>query len=764
MGIPIGYSFYNIEATLFCIAAVSILLFKQLTVFNEDEVQRAFTKILFVQLGYFLSMIIRVLVDTSVLPHTQTSYYLANVVNFALYGYCGYLVFVYLELYQKSEWFEKHRHQIYFEVPLLISLTLLFSSPWTGAYFTVGKDVVVSNGPLWPMMILINLGYPLSALVSYMWHNHKIRKQIPIEELQTTVVFPLCYIIIGPLSSLQWRIPLRVYGLVLADLFVYIHYTDLLMRDRNKALKSEKEIATAQNLAKTTFLSNMSHDIRTPMNAIIGFTNLALTDTDNAHKMKEYLTKIQASSSHLLSLINDVLEMSRIESGKIEIDETPCSLPEILHDLSTIIIGQVEAKQQELFMDTMNVTHEHIYCDRLRLNQVLLNLLSNSIKYTPSGGKIFVRVTEKDGAPDGYAMYAISVKDNGMGMSKEFAAKVFDAFEREQNSTTSGIQGTGLGMAITKRIVDLMNGTIDVETEQGKGTEFIVHVKFRLQEDSAVEDLKIAEPDEFHALVVDDDFNICDSTTKMLNRMGLRAEWTLSGKEAVLRAKQALELDDKFDLFIIDWRLRDLNGVEVAGQIRSTVGENIPILLMTAYDWPAIRDEAIAAGISGFCNKPIFISELHNILERVLNVSGFTEKETEDPIEETTDFGGRRLLLVDDMPVNREIATMLLEMNGFVAEQATDGDEAVEMVKKSDPGYYDAVLMDIQMPKMNGYDATRAIRALENPKLAAIPILAMTANAFKEDKEAALAAGMNDHIAKPIDMEQLLGALKKVLK
>ncbi len=574
-------------------------------------------------------------------------------------------------------------------------------------------------------------------------------------------VLMLAYVLVDP-AAFNVIIIIVIHAAVLADLFVYIHYTDRLMHERNAALEAEKEAATAQSKAKTMFLSNMSHDIRTPMNAIIGFTNLALMDVTNTVKVQQYLGKIQASSSHLLSLINDVLEMSRIESGKIELDETRCSLPDILHDLNTMIIGQVEAKQQELFMDAMNVKHENIFCDKLRLNQVLLNLLSNAVKYTPSGGQISVRVIEVDGAPEGQASYVISVKDNGIGMAPEFAAKVFEAFERERTSTTSGIQGTGLGMAITKKIIELMGGTIEVETAPGEGTEFKVRVTFRVQEGKGA-DIKIASPGEFHALVVDDDFNVCDSTTKMLAEMGLRAEWTLSGKEAVLRARQALELNDQFDLFIIDWRLRDLNGIETARQIRASVDKSIPILLMTAYDWPTIRDEAIDAGVNGFCNKPLFTSELHNILKKVLKVTALPDMKS-DQSKDAVNFKGKRLLLVDDIDVNREIAIMLLETNGFIVEEATDGDEAVEMVSKSEPGYYDAVLMDIQMPTMNGYEASKAIRALEDKKLASVPIIAMTANAFDEDKQAAFDAGMNDHVAKPIEIEQLLVALKKVLK
>ena len=518
--------------------------------------------------------------------------------------------------------------------------------------------------------------------------------------------------------------------------------------------------AEKSNAAKSEFLSNMSHDIRTPMNAIIGFTNLAIRDPADTERVTEYLGKIRSSSNHLLSLINDVLEMSRIESGKIELEEKPCSLPEILHDLNTIIVGQVEAKQQELTMDALNVINEDVYCDKLRLNQVLLNLLSNAVTYTPAGGHIAVRVCQLESDDPERGNYEFRVKDNGIGMAPEFAAHVFEAFEREKTSTVSGIQGTGLGMAITKSIVEMMGGEIRVETEKGKGSEFIVSVSFRLQS-AAAPDRRIPELTGLHALVVDDDFNTCDSATTLLTQIGLRPEWTLSGKEAVLRAKQARERGDGFRVFIVDWKLPDLSGIEVARQIRAEVGEDTPILLMTAYDWPSIKDEAIEAGVNAFCNKPLFLSELYGALTRVL---GSVEEHKAENIEAApVSFAGRRLLLVDDIEMNREIAVAVLEMNDFEVEEACDGNEAVEKVTTAEPGYYDAVLMDVQMPTMNGYEATRAIRASGSPN-ASIPIIAMTANAFDEDKKAALEAGMDGHVAKPIDVARLMEVLGGVLQ
>ncbi|MCR5586808.1 MAG: response regulator [Lachnospiraceae bacterium] len=530
--------------------------------------------------------------------------------------------------------------------------------------------------------------------------------------------------------------------------------------------RSRKELEKALNDAevasrsKTTFLSNMSHDIRTPMNAIIGFTDMALRNTDKQELMEEYLTKIKASSAHLLSLINEVLEMSRIESGKIELNEAPVNLPDILRNLATIIIGQIEGKQQELFMDAAGVKNENVICDKLRLDQVLLNLVSNSIKYTQSGGRISVRIIQEDVSEDGKAWYEFRIKDNGMGMSQEFAEKIFDAFERENTSTVSGIQGTGLGMTITKRLVDLMGGSIRVETKQGVGTEFIVRIQFKVTEGSK-KSYSIPKLSGVHALVVDDDYETCDSTTQLLADMNIRAEWTLSGKEAVLRAVQAKERGDEFGVYIVDWRLPDIAGIEVVRRIREKVGDEVPILLITAYDWLAIRDEAEAAGVNGFCNKPLFASELHAALTRIIDGDKVEEEEAhEEELHE--DFSGKRVLLVDDIEINRQIAKIILEVYGLVVEEAEDGEMAVQKFRDSEEGYFDAILMDIQMPKMNGYEATKAIRELPEGAGKKVPILAMTANAFDEDRQNALDAGMNGHIAKPIDQEELVENLKRV--
>ena len=540
----------------------------------------------------------------------------------------------------------------------------------------------------------------------------------------------------------------------------------LVMSDRtadkkiNQALSEAVRTAETANRAKSTFLSNMSHDIRTPMNAIIGFTTLAVSNMDDKERVQDYLSKILASGNHLLSLINDILDMSRIESGKIHLEETETNLSDVLHDLKTIVSGQIHAKQLELYMDAMDVTDEDVYCDKTRLNQVLLNLLSNAIKFTPAGGTVSVRLRQLPGTRKDREQYEIRVKDNGIGMSPEFAKKIFDPFERERSSTVSRIQGTGLGMAITKNIVDMMGGTIEIRTEPGKGTEFIIRVALRVQPEHHRAE-RIAELEGLKALVVDDDFNTCDSVTKMLVRVGMRSEWTLSGKEAVLRARQSMDLGDAFHAYIIDWCLPDMNGIEVTRQIRS-LGDGTPIIILTAYDWADIEAEAKAAGVTAFCSKPMFMSDLR---ETLLTALGQSQTETDDSVLPggSPDFRGKHILLAEDNELNREIAVEILSKYGFMVDTAENGVEAVKKIEESKPGDYDLVLMDVQMPLMDGGEAARQIRALPDPALAKIPILAMTANAFEEDRKSALECGMNGFLSKPINIEELIAALSSFL-
>ena len=534
------------------------------------------------------------------------------------------------------------------------------------------------------------------------------------------------------------------------------------LAESQKALSDALAVAEHANHAKTAFLNNMSHDIRTPMNAIVGFTALAASHIDNKEQVQDYLGKISVSSQHLLSLINDVLDMSRIESGKVTIEESDVHLPDVIHDLRTIIQSNVTAKQLELFIDTQDVVHEDIVTDKLRLNQVLLNILSNAIKFTPAGGTISFRVIEKPSPVSDLANFEFRIKDNGIGMSEEFQKTIFEAFTRERTSTVSGIQGTGLGMAITKNIVDMLGGVITVNSEEGKGSEFVVELPCRITSVSTKFE-PLPELQGLRALVADDDTNTCLSVCSMLREIGMRPDWTNYGKEAVVRAKEAMDQADEFQVYIIDWLMPDLNGIETVRRIRKVVGENTPIIILTAYDWADIEEEAKDAGVTSFCSKPLFMSELRNVLAQPFMEPKDTKPEDKKETDEHFDFSGMRVLLAEDNELNRMIAEAILTEKGLDVEIAKDGVEAVEKMKTAPAGYYDLILMDIQMPKMDGYEAAKQIRAMDDKGKASIPIVAVTANAFEEDKKTALDAGMNGHLAKPYDIAAIMETLKTLL-
>ena len=522
------------------------------------------------------------------------------------------------------------------------------------------------------------------------------------------------------------------------------------------ALRDALMAARHATRAKTTFLNNMSHDIRTPMNAIIGFTALAQTHLDNQEQVKDYLGKIHTSSTHLLSLINEILDMSRIESGTVKLEKNSVHLPDVLHDLRTMIQGQIAAKQQHLYIDTMDIVNEDVMTDKLRLSQILLNIVSNAIKYTGIGGNIIIRVTEKPCSITNYTTYEFRVKDNGIGMSKEFVDNVFDAFSRERSSTVSGIQGTGLGMSITKSIVDMMNGTITCESQLGKGTEFVVTVNFEVAT-KVIRHTPIPKLKGARALVVDDDVNTCQSVSKMLREIQMRPDWSTSGKEAVIRAKEASDIKDEYKVFIIDYLMPDMNGLETVRQIRKVISDEIPIIILTAYDWTDFEEEAKKAGVTAFVSKPIFMSELRRVLNQEENLEIVKE-------EKIYDYSGKRVLLVEDNELNQEIAKAILEEMQVMVDVANDGTEAVHEIYLADEDKYDLIFMDIQMPKMDGYTATKEIRTIPNNKKANIPIVAMTANAFEEDRQKAFESGMNGHIAKPISMETLAKTLDEIFK
>ncbi len=524
----------------------------------------------------------------------------------------------------------------------------------------------------------------------------------------------------------------------------------------NLAVESQRAAEQA-NKAKSEFLSNMSHDIRTPMNAIVGMTAIATANMDNHQQVQNCLKKISLSSQHLLGLINDVLDMSKIESGKMSLNIDQVSLREVMDSIVSIVQPQIRAKHQNFNVSTYDIYAENVCCDSVRLNQVLLNFLSNAIKFTPEGGSIDITLREIESPKgEGYVRILLQVKDTGMGMSEEFKAKVFDSFTREDNTRIHRTEGTGLGMAITKYIVDAMGGTIEVESQQGVGTEFNVTLDMEIADVAEVD--MVLPP--WNMLVVDDDRQLCESTVGALLSIGIKADWALSGEEALRMVQARKKKREDYRVILLDWKLPDMDGIATAKAIRNQLGEDMPILLISAYDWGEIEEEARAAGINGFISKPLFKSTLFYGLRK------FAGEEEENPApkaEERTDFSGRHILLAEDNDLNWEIAEELLSDLGLQLDRAENGKQCVDMLTAAQPGHYSAVLMDIRMPVMTGYEAARAIRALDHPDKD-IPIIAMTADAFSEDIKRCLDCGMNAHVAKPIDIREIARLLEKYMK
>lgn len=520
-------------------------------------------------------------------------------------------------------------------------------------------------------------------------------------------------------------------------------------RERTAAEKAREE-AIAASKAKSEFLSNMSHDIRTPMNAIIGMTAIATDHIDDRERVQDCLKKITLSGRQLLGLINDVLDMSKIESGKMTLNVEALSLKETMETMSDIVRPQIKENGQHFDIVISNIISEEVYCDNVRLNQVLLNFLSNAMKFTPKEGEIYLDLWQEE-SPKGekYVRTHFSVKDSGMGMSEEYRKKLFTAFEREDNRRVQKTQGTGLGLAISKYIIDAMGGTIDVESEVGVGSTFSVTVDFEKVQVTRAE-MKLPP---FRVLVVDDNEELCRTAELSLTELGVRAETCLSGEEAVEKILQAEESGDRYYAVLIDYKMGGMSGVETAKIIHEKISENVPVSLISAYDWADIEDEARAAGITGFISKPLFKSTLYHALQSYMSDEEKNEHDLQ--VDKDVDFTGTKILLAEDNDLNAEIATMILEENGCIVEHAQDGRIAVDMFEKSAEGYYDIILMDLRMPNMNGIEATEVIRAMKRADAGKIPIIAMTADAFAEDARKCLAAGMDAHLTKPIDVDQL---------
>lgn len=557
--------------------------------------------------------------------------------------------------------------------------------------------------------------------------------------------------------NFQWGIMATITCIVIAAVLmgiflVYIKFN----RQNTKQLEFAKESAVKANQAKSEFLSNMSHDIRTPMNAIVGMTAIARSNIDDQEHVQNCLKKIAISSKHLLGLINDILDMSKIESGKMTLNIEQISLREILNGIATIVQPQMKTKKQKFDIYIHDIITESVYCDSVRLNQVLLNLLSNAIKFTSEEGMIEIALSQVE-SPKGenFVRNIIQVKDNGIGMSKEFLPTIFDSFIREDNARVHKTEGTGLGMAITKYIVDVMNGSIEVESEKGKGTTFTITLD--LEKALEIEEEMILP--NWKMLVVDDDELLCETTVSSLKSIGIDSEWTLSGQGAVDMAIHAHKKNNCYDVILMDWKLPDMDGIEAAKRIREELGDEIPILLVSAYDWGDMEQEARKAGISGFISKPLFKSTLYYGLKK------FVKNEIKDdkkPVEDIpqSNLEGYHILLAEDNDLNWEIAEVLLSSIGATIDRAENGKICVEMLTESKPGSYDVILMDIRMPVMTGLEATVEIRKSEHPDKD-IPIIAMTADAFSDDMKKCLDCGMNAHIAKPIEIDVVKNAILK---
>ena len=581
---------------------------------------------------------------------------------------------------------------------------------------------------------------------------------LPYSEWYLVSVMPYSILddAINNLSSQRMFMTLLSCAAILVILtLIFLRYFSIT-RSQVHELEKARQTALEANKAKSEFLANMSHDIRTPMNAIVGMTAIATAHIDDRKQVQNCLRKITLSSKHLLGLINDVLDMSKIESGKLTLTTEQISLKEVVEGIVNIMQPQVKTKKQTFDIHVENILTETVWCDGVRLNQVLLNLLSNATKYTPEGGSIQLSLSEeKSPKGENYVRIHIKVKDNGIGMSPDFLKKIYESYSRADGARIHKTEGAGLGMAITKYIVDAMEGAIDIQSEPDKGTEFLLMFDF---EKAAAMEMDMVLPS-WNMLVVDDDELLCETATDTLKSIGIKAEWTLSGEKAIELVNQHHKKRDDYQIILLDWKLPGMNGIQVAKEIRRNLGDEVPILLIYAYDWSEFEAEAREAGISGFISKPLFKSTLYHALRQYMDI----ETENDQTLNQNIDLSGRRILLAEDNELNWEVARELLSDLGVELDWAEDGQICLDKFEKSAEGYYDAILMDIRMPHMTGYEATKAIRGLDHSDALSIPIIAMSADAFSDDIQHCMECGMNAHIAKPIDVIELTRLLKRYL-
>lgn len=599
------------------------------------------------------------------------------------------------------------------------------------------------------------------AMVDVNGEEHQIYGiPLPYSEWYLVSVMPYSILddIINNLSNQRMFMTLLSCASILIILtLIFLRYFSIT-RSQVHELEKARQIALEASTAKSKFLANMSHDIRTPMNAIVGMTAIATAHIDDQKQVQNCLRKITLSSKHLLGLINDVLDMSKIESGKLTLTTEQISLKEVVEGIVNIMQPQVKAKRQTFDIHVENILTENVWCDGVRLNQVLLNLLSNSTKYTPEGGSIQLSLSEeKSPKGENYIRIHIKVKDNGIGMSPDFLKRIYEPYSRADGVRVSKTQGTGLGMAITKYIVEAMEGSLNITSELDKGTE--VSLTFDFEKAVALEmDMDMVLPS-WNMLVVDDDELLCRTAIDTLKTIGINADWVLSGEKAIELVTQHHQKRDDYQIILLDWKLPGMNGIQVAKEIRRNLGNEVPILLISAYDWSEFEAEAREAGISGFISKPLFKSTLYHALRQYMGA----ETENDQTLNHNIDLSGRRILIAEDNELNWEVAKELLSDLGVELDWAEDGQICLDKFQRSPEGYYDAILMDIRMPHMTGYEATKAIRGLNHPNALSVPIIAMSADAFSDDIQHCLECGMNAHIAKPIDDIELTRILKRFL-
>ena len=581
---------------------------------------------------------------------------------------------------------------------------------------------------------------------------------LPYSEWYLVSVMPYSILddTINSLSSQRMFMTLLSCASVLIILTaIFLRYFSITRSQMNE-LEKARQAALEANKAKSEFLANMSHDIRTPMNAIVGMTAIATAHIDDRKQVENCLRKITLSSKHLLGLINDVLDMSKIESGKLTLTTEQISLKEVVEGIVNIMQPQVKTKKQTFDIHVENIFTENVWCDGIRLNQVLLNLLSNATKYTPEGGSIQLSLSEeKSPKGENYVRIHINVRDNGIGMSPEFLKRIYESYSRADGTRIHKTEGAGLGMAITKYIVDAMEGTIEIQSEPDKGSEFLLTFDFEKADAMEIDMVLPA----WNMLVVDDDELLCKTAMDALKSIGIKAEWTLSGEKAIELVIEHHKKREDYQIILLDWKLPGMNGIQAAREIRRNLGDEVPILLISAYDWSEFEAEAREAGISGFISKPLFKSTLYHALCQYMDVG----TEHEHTLNQNIDLSGRRILLAEDNELNWEVAKELLTDLGVELDWAEDGRICLDKFQKSSEGYYDIILMDIRMPHMTGYEATQAIRGLVHPDALSIPIIAMSADAFSDDIQHCLQCGMNAHIAKPIDVIELTRLLKRYL-